>query len=148
MTATQWLRTNCSQYGFGLGYFASHTGAAAALNAASECEDVVAVVSKGGRLELPADVLSNITAATLLIVGGLDGSLIDMNRTVYERLENAQQRELKIIPNATHLFEERGARQSVAQLSGQWFLRYLGAESHRRNQRPLNRRINQSRPRL
>lgn len=125
--ATDWLVTNCSHYDFRIGYFAASTGAAAALNASAESAAVSAVVSRGGRPDLAGAALPRVNAATLLIVGGLDQSVIDSNRTAYEQLRRAYRRELTVIPEATHLFEEKGALQIVAKLSGQWFVRYLGA---------------------
>jgi putative phosphoribosyl transferase len=134
MTATDWLIANCSQYEFRIGYFGASTGAAATLKAAARRDDVSAVVSRGGRPDLAGADLSRVKAATLLIVGGLDHPVIEMNRMACEQLTKAYRRELTIVPGATHLFEEKGALEHVARLAGQWFVRYLGAAAHRNRQ--------------
>lgn len=134
LTATSWLENNCSQRDFRIGYFGASTGAAAALKAAAEREDLVAVVSRGGRPDLAGPDLPRVKAATLLIVGGLDRPVIELNRAAHEQLRNAYRRELTVVPGATHLFEEKGALEEVAQLAGQWFVRYLGAAACRRDE--------------
>ena len=133
--ATAWLETNCSQYEFRLGYFGASTGAAAALKAAAQRDDIAAVVSRGGRPDLAGPDLANVKAATLLIVGGLDLPVIDLNRVALEQLRHASRKELTIVPGATHLFEEKGALSEVAHLAAQWFVRYLGAETTRAQNR-------------
>jgi len=135
LTATSWLNHSCSGYDFRVGYFGASTGAAAALRAASECEAIPAVVSRGGRPDLAGSALEHVRAATLLIVGALDRSVVDLNTTAYEQLRSARQRELMVVPNATHLFEEKGALQEVAELTGQWFVRHLGAAAVSNKQR-------------
>lgn len=127
LSATLWLERSCAGYGFSIGYFGASTGAAAALRAASECSAIPAIVSRGGRPELAGTALERVRAATLLIVGGLDRSVADQNSSAYQQLIGARQRELVVVPDATHLFEEKGALQEVAQLTSQWFVRYLGA---------------------
>jgi putative phosphoribosyl transferase len=134
LAATAWVTTNCSQHEFRLGYFGASTGAAAALQAAAQHDDIVAVVSRGGRPDLAGSDLAIVKAATLLIVGGLDLPVIELNRVAFEQLRLARGKELTIVPGATHLFEEKGALSEVADLAGQWFVRYLGADANRESQ--------------
>jgi putative phosphoribosyl transferase len=134
IAATEWLETNCSQYGFRIGYFGASTGAAAAFKAAARNPEIAAVVSRGGRPELASDDLPKVEAATLLIVGSMDVPVIEQNQAAYKQLSRAYRRELSIVPGATHLFEEKGALEEVAQLATQWFVRYLGAEVSREHQ--------------
>lgn len=121
---TQWLQ-NVENIGeLPLGYFGASTGAASALGAAAQLRDIIkAVVSRGGRPDLALSVLPEVTAATLLIVGSLDGPVIDMNRQAYESLTVS--RELAIVANASHLFEEPGKLDEVAHLALDWFQTYL-----------------------
>lgn len=123
--AIDWLN---SQQGFGdlpLGLFGASTGSAAALNAAAvRRERVKAVVSRGGRPDL-ASQLELVRAPTLLIVGGHDEPVITLNREAAARLP-AEHR-LEIVPGATHLFEEPGTLEAVAELACGWFQRYLRA---------------------
>jgi len=108
-----------------LGYFGASTGAAAALVAATERPELIqAVVSRGGRPDLAGPALSQVTAPTLLIVGGNDTPVIGINQEAFEHLRSEKQ--LVIVPNATHLFEEPGALEEVARLAAQWFLKHLG----------------------
>jgi putative phosphoribosyl transferase len=108
-----------------LGYFGASTGAAAALRAASQFSGRVdAVVSRGGRPDLAGDALELVGTPTLLIVGGHDFQVLELNRAAYDRLGGP--RELAVIPGATHLFEEPGAIDQVAALTLDWFERYLG----------------------
>ncbi|MDV3240453.1 MULTISPECIES: dienelactone hydrolase family protein [Methylocaldum] len=118
--ATQYeLTTDLS---FGL--FGASTGAAAALRAAAERpESVAAVVSRGGRPDLAEERLPEVLAPTLLIVGGYDDVVIELNRLAAERM-NAVNR-LEIVPGATHLFEEPGTLEKVEELARDWFLKYL-----------------------
>jgi pimeloyl-ACP methyl ester carboxylesterase len=122
--ATRWLREQGSVADLPIGYFGASTGAAAALVAAAELgDDIGAVVSRGGRPDLAIPVLDRVTAPTLLIVGGNDVPVIGMNEEArrHLRCEN----ELEIVPGATHLFEEHGALEKVADLAADWFSRYL-----------------------
>jgi len=115
-----------------IGYFGASTGAAAALWAAAAPESIVAaVVSRGGRPDLAGARLSQVRAATLLIVGGHDEAVIELNRDASELLRC--EHELAIVPDATHLFEERGALEHVALLAQHWFTRHLasGVETDR-----------------
>jgi pimeloyl-ACP methyl ester carboxylesterase len=109
-----------------LGYFGASTGAAAALVAAAERpEPVRAIVSRGGRPDLAGEALALVTAPTLLIVGGLDTAVIGMNRAAAGRMRC--EREIAIVPAATHLFEEAGTLEEAAGLAKAWFERHLGA---------------------
>jgi putative phosphoribosyl transferase len=108
-----------------LGCFGASTGAAAALIAAAERPSRVrAVVSRGGRPDLADDALGHVTAPTLLIVGGRDEEVIEMNRAARAAMTAAHV-ELEIVPGATHLFEEPGTLEQVERLAADWFLRYL-----------------------
>jgi putative phosphoribosyl transferase len=110
--------------GLTLGYFGASTGAAAALWAAAELgEDVGAVVSRGGRPDLAEPRLPDVTAPTLLIVGGMDTQVLELNRRAQRTLRCPT--ELAIVPSAGHLFEEPGALEQVAELAGSWFARHL-----------------------
>lgn len=109
-----------------LGLFGASTGAAAALVAASEeVGRVEAVVSRGGRPDLAGAALSRVEAATLLIVGGQDGEVLELNRQAFAHMRCV--RALKIVPGATHLFDEPGALEQVAELARDWFLAHMGA---------------------
>jgi putative phosphoribosyl transferase len=123
--ASDWLTQNRATADLRIGYFGASTGAAAALVAAAVCQDEVnAVVSRGGRPDLALPVLDRVKAPTLLIVGGLDYPVIDMNREALRHLQLVKH--LEIIPGATHLFEEPGSLEEVARLAQEWFTRYLG----------------------
>jgi len=107
-----------------VGYFGSSTGAAAALVAAAELPDIVgAVVSRGGRPDLAGDALGRVKAATLLIVGGEDKPVASLNEEAYYLLHC--ERALRIIPGATHLFEEEGTLEKVASMATDWFAGHL-----------------------
>lgn len=112
-----------------LGLFGASTGAAAALVAAAELGSrVSAVVSRGGRPDLADLALENVTAPTLLIVGGRDAGVIELNEQAYARL--TCEKTLEIVPGATHLFPEPGAVDAVIAIAGQWFNRYLAGAPH------------------
>jgi len=112
-----------------VGLFGASTGAAAALQAAAaHPAEVAAVVSRGGRPDLAFTALPHVTAPTLLIVGGLDTSLIEPHRAACRRLGGESR--LVIVPGATHLFEEPGALDEVARLAGDWFARHLPGPRH------------------
>ncbi|MDJ0593232.1 MAG: dienelactone hydrolase family protein [Pleurocapsa sp. MO_226.B13] len=122
--ATDWLLQNSNTRNLRIGYFGASTGAAAALVAAVERPEAVsAIVSRGGRPDLAGSVLSRVTVPTLLIVGGYDRPVIEMNRSALGQLRTEKQ--LEIVPRATHLFEESGALEQVARLASKWFKRYL-----------------------
>jgi pimeloyl-ACP methyl ester carboxylesterase len=121
---TDWLAGEPAAAGLAIGYFGASTGAAAALIAAADRPDHVrAIVSRGGRPDLAGPVLHRVAQPTLLIVGGEDDVVIDLNRLALRELGGIKQ--LVIIPGATHLFEEPGALEQVAALAREWFLRYL-----------------------
>ena len=121
---TDWLIKEPSLKNLKLGYFGASTGAAAALAAAAKRPDIIyAVVSRGGRPDLAMESLHGVKAPTLLIVGGEDFEVIELNRTAYENI--SAKKKLEIIPGATHLFEEPGALEEVSRLSAEWFTRHL-----------------------
>jgi putative phosphoribosyl transferase len=122
--ATLWLKNDPQVKDFKIGYFGASTGAAAALVAAAKLPDMVsAVVSRGGRPDLAGDYLPRVAAPTLLLVGGWDTEVIELNRQAISQMTNKNK--LEIIPEATHLFEEPGKLEIVAKLSADWFTRYL-----------------------
>ena len=124
VAATRWLAADPSTRGLKVGYFGASTGAGAALVAsAAETDRVGAVVSRGGRPDLAEDALPRVRAPTLLIVGGRDLVVLDLNRAAMARMRTEVR--LEIVPGATHLFEEPGALEAVARLARDWFLRYL-----------------------
>src|SRR2546425_1857721 len=124
IAATDWLTEYPETRQLRIGYFGASTGAAAALVAAAERPGVVgAVVSRGGRPDLARPALARVRAPTLLIVGGQDQLVIELNRQALAELRSEKQ--LVIIPGATHLFEEPGALEQVARLAREWFERYL-----------------------
>jgi pimeloyl-ACP methyl ester carboxylesterase len=123
--ATYWVKGEFDY--LDVGYFGSSTGGGAALVAAAELGDSVgAVVSRGGRPDLAGDALPKVKAPTLLIVGGLDYPVIEMNKSALARMRC--EKELKIVPGATHLFEEPGTLQEVARLAADWFQRHLHSQ--------------------
>lgn len=121
---TQWLQKTEVAKALPIGYFGASTGAASALGAAAYFGPMIkAVVSRGGRPDLAFTVLPSVTAPTLLIVGGRDSEVIDLNQFAYENLSCIRQ--FEIVDGATHLFEEPGAMEQVADLAVSWFERYL-----------------------
>lgn len=120
---TDWV---LKQSNLPIGYFGASTGAAAALIAAAK-KKIAAVVSRGGRPDLAGAYLKQVRAPTLLIVGGDDPIVIELNQQAYDQL--ICQKELKIVPGATHLFEEPGCLEQVAKWAADWFVQYLG-KSH------------------
>ena len=126
MGVTRWVVENPQLKDLAIGYFGASTGAAAALVAAARLRDLVsAVVSRGGRPDLAAEDLEGVRAHTLLLVGSLDDTVIELNRQALARMTHAP-KELVIIPGASHLFEEPGTLEIVAQLAAQWMIYYLG----------------------
>ncbi|MFY0578054.1 dienelactone hydrolase family protein [Cystobacter fuscus] len=122
---TDWVFQHPELSRLRVGYFGSSTGAAAALVAAADrTEAIGAVVSRGGRPDLAGDALERVRAPTLLIVGGADDIVLDLNQEALERLHSPKA--LEVIPGATHLFPESGALERVARLAGDWFVRFLG----------------------
>jgi len=122
--ASEWLARNSATAHLPIAYFGASTGAAAALVAAAERpDDVRAVVSRGGRPDLAIPVLNRVKAPALLIVGGEDVPVIEMNREALKHLK--VEKRLEIIPGATHLFEEPGTLEEVARLAREWFQEHL-----------------------
>jgi dienelactone hydrolase len=120
--ATRWVREEASLKGLRIGYFGASTGAAAALTAASSDPAIEAVVSRGGRTDLATEV-ENVQAATLLIVGGLDRTVIRWNEETYSHLRCEKM--ISVVEGASHLFEEIGKLEEVAELAASWFKLYL-----------------------
>jgi putative phosphoribosyl transferase len=128
--ATDWLLEYPETRDLPIGYFGASTGAAAALEAAAERPQLVrAVVSRGGRPDLAGAALAHVRAPTLLVVGGNDVQVIELNRAALAQLRCEKQ--LVIVPGATHLFEEPGALDKVARLARQWFQRHLNSAARR-----------------
>ncbi|HXT42455.1 MAG TPA: alpha/beta hydrolase [Candidatus Angelobacter sp.] len=122
--AGRWTASQPGTQRLGIGYFGASTGGAAALVAAAETGAAIeAVVSRGGRPDLAGGRLESVRSPTLLIVGERDGTVLELNRAAYARLRC--ENELKIIPRATHLFEEPGALEEVARLAADWFRCHL-----------------------
>ncbi len=122
----EWLTLQPYAYGLKKGLFGSSTGAAAALMAAAELPDEVdAVVSRGGRPDLAGGALREVEASTLLIVGGNDDVVIDLNKQALENMSVDTQKRLIVVPGASHLFEEPGALEEAARLARDWFQVHL-----------------------
>jgi putative phosphoribosyl transferase len=131
VAVTDWLVQNrASSNNLNIAYFGASTGAAAALSAAAKREEIIkAVVSRGGRPDLADPYLGQVEAPTLLIVGGYDTPVIQMNQEAFDKLQQLSaekgEKKLVIVPEATHLFEEPGKLEIVAQLASAWFARFL-----------------------
>jgi len=124
LKATLWISNNKETKDLPMAYFGASTGAASALKAASFMKDTIkAIVSRGGRPDLAMDVLDKITTPTLLIVGGKDDVVIELNKKAKRNISGIC--ELKIVDGATHLFEEPGALDLVSKLTADWFDIYL-----------------------
>lgn len=122
--AAQWVGKKDETKDLKIGFFGASTGAAAALMTAAQLgADVGAVVSRGGRPDLAGESLARVTAPTLLVVGGKDETVLQLNEEAFEKLQC--QKELVIIPGASHLFEEPGTLEEVAQTAAHWFRHYL-----------------------
>lgn len=122
----EWLNLQPYAYGLKKGLFGSSTGAAAALMAAAELPDEVdAVVSRGGRPDLAGAALQDVEASTLLIVGGNDDVVIDLNKHALENISVDTEKKLIVVPGASHLFEEPGALEEAARLARDWFQVHL-----------------------
>ena len=121
--ATRWVLKEPQLKKLALGYFGASTGAAAALAAAARVPEVSAVVSRGGRPDLAGAALADVRAATLLIVGGADREVLELNRQALAQLRCEAR--LDVVPHATHLFEEPGTLEKVGSLAAEWFARYL-----------------------
>lgn len=127
--ATDWLRSQERTSDMPIGYFGASTGAAAALVAAAKRDDIAAVVSRGGRPDLAGRSLADVMAPTLLIVGGNDFQVIDLNSQAKSSMRGVV--EMAIVPGATHLFEEPGTLEQVAALTRDWFERHLIRQARR-----------------
>ena len=124
VAVTRWALDNVTTRDLNVGYFGSSTGAAAALVAAAELRDAIgAVVSRGGRPDLAGDSLPHVAAPTLMIVGGNDKPVITLNEEAYYLLHC--ERALRIVPGASHLFEEEGTLEKVAAMAAEWFAGHL-----------------------
>ena len=122
--ATEWVKKNSDTKSLSIGYFGASTGAAAALIAAAKLpEQVKAVVSRGGRPDLAGKYLANVKAPTLLIVGGDDTDVLELNRQALKAIP--AEKKLVVVPGATHLFEEHGKLEEVASLAIGWFSKHL-----------------------
>lgn len=121
--ATKWFKNSEHYKNYNIGYFGSSTGAAAALEAAAVLsKDIKAVVSRGGRPDL-SEHLSEVISPTLLIVGGEDHAVIEYNQEAYNLLQ--AEKHIEIVGGATHLFEEEGALEKVANLASDWFVKHI-----------------------
>jgi dienelactone hydrolase len=125
LAATDWLQTQHRLNQLPIGYFGASTGAAAALQAAAEPGNKIsAVVSRGGRPDMAsADALSRVNSPTLLLIGGLDDIVIELNQEAFSHMHCTKH--ISIIPGASHLFEEPGTLEKVAKLASDWFKHYL-----------------------
>jgi putative phosphoribosyl transferase len=124
--ATKWTKQQEQTRGLRIGYFGSSTGGAAALVAAAEIpKDAGAVVSRGGRPDLAGEALPKVQAPTLLIVGGNDDVVIELNEMARDQMRCEVK--LEIVPGATHLFEEPGALEQVAKLASDWFVAHIAS---------------------
>jgi pimeloyl-ACP methyl ester carboxylesterase len=129
--ATRWIMEDAHAAPLRVGYFGASTGAAAALIAATTPDlEIGAIVSRGGRPDLAGDALGKVHAPTLLIVGGADEQVIPLNEQAYARLGGVKR--LEIVPEATHLFEEPGTLDAVADLAAHWFAQYLPPQGWQR----------------
>lgn len=124
LAATKWLMQEDEAKELNIGYFGASTGAAAAIETAAAMGDKVsAVVSRGGRPDLAWPYLDSIKAPTLLIVGGYDDVVIGLNEKAFREINAVKK--MEIVPGATHLFEEPGTLEAVAELASAWFVKYL-----------------------
>lgn len=121
---TTWIQENSTTAHLKIGYFGASTGAGAALIAAADMpKAIAAIVSRGGRPDLAGKFLANVQCPTLLIVGGLDDEVIELNKIAYAQMHCVK--ELTIIPGATHLFEEPGTLEAASAAAREWFKKYL-----------------------
>lgn len=121
---TEWVVKQKNTSALKIGYFGASTGSAAAIKAAVDMQNnVKALVSRGGRPDLAATEISNLNTPILLIVGGNDRIVIELNSMVFDKIRT--DKKMEIIPGATHLFEEPGALEEVARLAAEWFKKYL-----------------------
>lgn len=128
IAVTDWITQQPATKGLPIGYFGASTGGGAAIQAAAQQQSVVsAVVSRGGRPDLAGDALGKITIPTLLIVGGNDEIVIDLNQKAMAQMKGIVK--LAIVPGATHLFEEEGTLEKVAILAKDWFIKYFNKKN-------------------
>jgi pimeloyl-ACP methyl ester carboxylesterase len=124
LAATSLISHNHSTKNLRIGYFGASTGAAAAMRASVDSnERISAIVSRGGRPDLATDAVPRVRAPTLLIVGGDDEEVLDLNEQAFEKMNC--EKELKVVEGATHLFEEEGKLEEVAQLATEWFVKHF-----------------------
>jgi len=124
VAVTEWLDTRTATRDLNVGYFGSSTGAASALQATARLEDEIdAVVSRGGRVDMASEVLDEITVPTLFIVGGADTQVLELNREAYDQL--ACEKELHVVEGAGHLFEGEDELEEVADVAADWFAESL-----------------------
>ncbi|MEF8813266.1 MAG: alpha/beta family hydrolase [Halovenus sp.] len=124
LAVTEWLRARDETASLNVGYFGSSTGAASALRAAARAGDGVdAVVSRGGRVDLAEDALTEVQVPTLFIVGGADTQVLELNREAHDQLPC--EKELHVVPDAGHLFEGEGELEEVADVAADWFFETL-----------------------
>jgi putative phosphoribosyl transferase len=129
LDATKWLTNDSEASGLPLGYFGASTGAAGALIAAAQLPHVIrAVVSRGGRPDLAGTALPKVQSPTLLVIGGEDTPVIELNEEALNKLRC--EKRLEIVPGATHLFEEPGTLEQAANLASHWFENYLSTRSY------------------
>lgn len=124
VAVTEWLWNHEATRGLNVGYFGSSTGAASALRAAARLQnDVGAVVSRGGRVDMASEVLDEVQAPTLFVVGGADTQVLELNREAYDRL--SCEKDLHVVEGAGHLFEEEDELEEVATVAADWFAETL-----------------------
>ena len=121
--ATKWVMRQPECAGLGIGYFGASTGAAAALIASKDLQQVSGIVSRGGRPDLALGILHQVKTPTLLIVGSLDTEVLQLNEEAFKLL--SCDKKMEIIPGATHLFEEKGAMERVCEIAADWFQLHL-----------------------
>ena len=136
IAVTDWIIQNPDTQNLFVGYFGASTGTAAALVGAAECGNIIsAIVSRGGRPDLAGSkALKNVQAPTLFIVGEKDVQVIGMNENAMKQLDRVERKKLKIVPGATHLFEEPGTLEEVARLARGWFQCYFLIKKHTHQQ--------------
>jgi putative phosphoribosyl transferase len=125
IAATKWLQKHPSARDLGIAYFGASTGAASALMAAAKLPEVFAVVSRGGRPDLAMDALADIKVPCLFIVGSLDSEVLSLNQKAFDKL--FCEKHLEVVEGASHLFEEEGKLQQVAELASSWFKNHIPA---------------------
>ncbi|HVK60362.1 MAG TPA: alpha/beta family hydrolase [Bdellovibrionales bacterium] len=125
IAATEWVRQELKDMSIPIAYFGASTGAAAALVAASRRDDIFAVVSRGGRVDMAAESLERVKCPVLMIVGGNDETVLTLNERAQARLPHSH---LVIVPGASHVFPEPGALEQVAELARDWFSRHVEVE--------------------